>query len=188
MSVIRNLTDFNSMMLNQVLHEGMVAIDATLGNGYDAQRILQAIGKTGQLFGFDVQEDAIVMTRDKLRHLGYRNYKLFHMSHDCLLEMFDKDSIDFIVYNLGYMPGVNKTVSTAPDSTLMSIRQGLQLLKVGGIMSVSIYSGHESGKKEQAVLDPYFETLDTRTYHVTKYQFTNQPDSAPYVYWIERKK
>ena len=57
------------------LHEGSTAIDATLGNGYDAERLCALVGETGHVFGFDVQKEAVERTRQRL--------SLIHISATC---------------------------------------------------------------------------------------------------------
>ena len=52
------------------LHEGSTAIDATLGNGHDAERLCALVGETGHVFGFDVQKEAVERTRQRLADRG----------------------------------------------------------------------------------------------------------------------
>ena len=55
-----------------------------------------------------------------------------------------------IVYNLGYLPGSDKLLTTKTSSTLLSVEKALSLIAPNGAISITCYPGHEEGKKEEA--------------------------------------
>ena len=45
---------------------GGVYIDATMGNGYDTQFLCEMAGETGKVWAFDIQEQALKATKERL--------------------------------------------------------------------------------------------------------------------------
>lgn len=69
------MIEHKSVMLAEVLEflkceEGDIIVDCTLGGGGHAEAILERIGKDGKLIGLDVDEDAIKIASEKLKHFG----------------------------------------------------------------------------------------------------------------------
>ena len=87
------------------LREGSTAIDATLGNGHDAERLCALVGETGHVFGFDVQKEAVERTRQRLAGQGLLSRAtLFCAGHERMAELAPPGA-DAIVFNLGWLPG-----------------------------------------------------------------------------------
>lgn len=92
---------------------GKIALDATVGKGNDTLKLLKAVGDEGFVYGFDVQKDALNTAEELLK--DFKNYKLILDSH----ENIDKiEKFDLVIYNLGYLPGSDKKITTLKDSTL----------------------------------------------------------------------
>lgn len=91
------------------------------------------------------------------------------------------------VYNLGYLPGNNKEVTTVAHSTLKSIEIGLDLLGDNGLMIIALYSGHEEGKIEKDAVLQFTSKLPKNKYGVLHTEFTNRAKSAPSLVVIEKK-
>lgn len=164
-------------------------IDATLGNGQDTLKIAQRLGPKGRLYSFDIQKEAIERSQQLLEEADIKlpQIELIHDSHI----HFDRylapeEHVDFIIYNLGYLPRGDKSITTVADSTLQSVKIGLSLLKPYGMMVIAVYHGHEAGKEERDQLAQYLSTLDQRQYHVFCQQFINQKNNPPFLYLIER--
>lgn len=153
-----SLTELAQQFVGQALKPGAMAIDATVGNGHDTLYLAQQVGKTGQVFGFDVQQSALDHTRQRLReHQLETVAHLFHVGHEQLLNTLPTavpGRIDAAMFNLGYLPGSNKRVVTQPRSTLAALNQTVMSLRPGGLLSVLAYRGHAGGKEEyRAILD-----------------------------------
>ena len=52
-------------------HRGGVYIDATMGNGYDTQFLCEMAGETGKVWAFDIQEQALKATKERLESMGF---------------------------------------------------------------------------------------------------------------------
>lgn len=130
-------------------------IDATAGNGRDTLRLCELTGK-GKIYAFDVQAHAIQATKEYLHaHLSPEQLKRIHFEQRCHRQFpseITSESVGLVVYNLGYLPGGNKAVTTHVCSTLESIRQSKLLLISGGMISVTCYPGHAEGKREEEAL------------------------------------
>lgn len=164
-------------------------IDATLGNGQDTLKIAQRLGPKGHLYSFDIQKEAIERSQQLLEEADIKlpQIELIHDSHI----HFDRylapeERVDFIIYNLGYLPRGDKSITTVAESTLQSVKAGLLRLKPYGVMVIAVYHGHEAGKEERDQLAQYLSTLDQRQYHVFCQQFINQKNNPPFLYLIER--
>ncbi len=185
--MIRQLTEFTKNIWKLYLVEGMHVLDATLGNGEDAAFLCEKIGKEGIFDGIDIQEEAVSQSKLKLNQMGYDNFKLTLGNHKYIDSIYAGKSYDLIVYNLGYLPKSNKSCTTLLDSTAESIQKALNLIKVGGFISITTYRGHDEGVKEYQWLNLFTKQLDTKKYHAMKLEYMNQGDQTPSVILIERK-
>ena len=69
------------------LKEGEVAVDFTMGNGNDTLFLSKTVGEGGRVYAFDIQEDALVSTREHLVANGApENYTLICASHHLVEE------------------------------------------------------------------------------------------------------
>ena len=64
------------------LKEGDVAVDFTMGNGYDTEFLSKTVGESGHVYAFDIQQQAVDSTAKHLREVGCpENYTLICDSH-----------------------------------------------------------------------------------------------------------
>lgn len=165
---------------------GDTILDCTVGNGQDTLLLAKLVGPTGNVYGFDIQEVAINNTKKLLEETGIKtNVKLFLDSHEHIDKYIHKN-LNFIVYNLGYLPGGDKDIKTTPDSTIKSIKKALKLLKDNGVLLVTVYPGHKGGMEEKLSVEELFSNLDQKEFHVLKYEFINQINHPPILYFIEK--
>lgn len=168
-------------------------IDATLGNGFDTEKIIEQLGPKGAIYAFDIQKEAVERSRDRLQPIFNQPQEnrpeitLICDSHTQFAR-YITEPIDFIIYNLGYLPKGDKTITTQAHTTLESIKVGLQLLAPNGTMLIALYPGHPAGKVEKYHLEKYLSKLDQRQFHVLQEQFINQQNHPPLIYLIEKAK
>lgn len=161
---------------------GKIAVDATVGKGKDSLKLLEAVGDEGFLYGFDLQEEALDAANKLLK--DYKNYKLFLDSH----ENIDKiEKFDLVIYNLGYLPGSDKKITTLKDSTIVSLKKATEKISEGGIIIVVSYLGHENSFEERLGVDEFLKNLDQKIFKVEKREFYNQKNNPPIVYLVEKK-
>lgn len=182
--IIENVTLLTKMILRDVVKEGYKCIDATVGNGHDTLTLSDIVGDQGHIYGFDVQEQALEMTKEKLE--GRKNYSLFLMGHEHMKSVIE-GPIDFIIFNLGYLPKADKSITTKKTTTLQAIESSLDLLKCHGVLWIAIYPGHDAGKEEADAIEDYVSDLEQKSYSVVKMSFMNQRNNPPYIIGVEKK-
>lgn len=173
-----SVVDWTHQFLKQYVKEGDICIDATVGNGGDMLFLAQLAGKSGSVFGFDIQQLALDRTREKLEQYHEKG-QLYLDSHANMEQYFDQETVSAIVFNLGYLPGGDHSLATKADSTIRAIESGLMLLKKGGVISLCIYSGGDSGFEEKEAVLKYVKELDHRRYLVITNEFYNKPNHPP---------
>src|SRR5690554_2854277 len=80
-----------------------------------------------------------------------------------------KGKISGAIFNLGYLPGSDKSIVTKPKTTLQAINSILAELNKEGILVLVVYHGHSEGKKEKEQLLQFVQSLPQDSYHVLKY-------------------
>ena len=121
-----------------------------LGNGNDTLLLSQLCGESGKVLAFDIQEQALTATQKRL-NAGHvpENYRLLLESHANMAEYATPDSVSCIVFNFGYLPGGDHSLATRGETSIQALTQALTLLKKGGMISLCIYSGGDSGFEER---------------------------------------
>lgn len=173
--------------LDNFLLPGGSAIDATVGNGYDTLYLARKVGPGGRVYGFEIQEQALHNAAEMLQNEGFaETVKLFHTGHENIAQ-YITDEVDVIIFNLGYLPGGDHSIVTAPNTTVKAVTDGMALLKSGGVISLVIYTGHPGGEEEQLQLEQSLSKLDKQIFCVTKLNFLNR-NNAPYIIMIEKSR
>lgn len=184
-----NVVNLFQHLTRSVIEEGMTALDATVGKGNDTLFLSNLVGKAGKVYAFDIQKEAIELSKVKLQAeaLFSDNVTFILDSHANLSFYVREATVDVAVFNLGYLPSINKRVTTSADSTLIAIKQAMKALKSGGVLFVLCYRGHEAGAEEYDVLKPFFEAVSQVYYDVFYSEFVNQKNNPPVMWVIEKK-
>jgi predicted methyltransferase len=157
----RPLTRLVHELLATALQPGDLAVDATAGNGHDTLYLAQRVCPGGRVYAFDVQHRALDATAGKLYAAGLRDSVcLCRTGHQNLLQRIPAEwcgRVAAITFNLGYLPGGDKQITTAAASTLAALEQALQLLKNGGVLAVLAYRGHPGGAQETDAVQRWLE-------------------------------
>ncbi|WP_455203159.1 class I SAM-dependent methyltransferase [Kaarinaea lacus] len=158
-----SLTALAQQHLSEVIQAGDIVVDATVGKGEDTLFLANSVGEHGCVFGFDIQTQALRIAAEKLEQKGLSaRVRLVHKSHEHLgqyLLSCGVKSVKAIMFNLGYLPGGDKSLVTNVASTLMAVDAGITLLAPGGMMSVVIYTGHCGGVQEFEALTSWWQQL-----------------------------
>ena len=180
------LTELHKYFILRHLTEGDVAVDFTMGNGNDTLFLSRAVGESGRVYAFDIQEEALSSTRAHLEANGApENYTLICASHHRVKE-FVTEPIKAGMFNLGYLPrSGRKTVTTMRETTLPAVTAALELLAPDGVLIVAIYPGHEEGALEGEMLREYFSGLSKYRICPSEFKILNSPTS-PYFFLIEK--
>ncbi len=160
--------------------EGSFCIDATAGNGNDTAFLCRLCGDSGHVLAFDIQEQAILSTINRLNAEGFSHRADVILDSHCNMTKYaGTESIDCIVFNFGYLPGADHNISTKAGTSISAIETGLTLLKKGGLMSLCIYSGGDTGFEERDAILAYVKDLDSKRYTVLRMDYFNRPNNPP---------
>lgn len=186
--VLPQIIHFADNLAEKAIKPGDTVIDATMGNGHDTVKLAQWVGANGLVHAFDIQPQALQNTQEQLQTHGlFERCKLHLCGHQFMADAVN-ESVSVVLFNLGYLPGQDKLITTEATTTLLAIEQALTLLKESGVLIVVVYPGHEQGRIEQQALDQWVKQIDTRFYRSLRYQFENTAAPAPYVLAVEKLK
>lgn len=163
-------------------------IDATAGTGRDTLFLCSLLNQNGRVLAMDVQEEALVQTRKRLKLASCENQvKLVldgHQHMDCYCE---EESADLVMFNLGYLPGGDHSMATCADTTLEALEKSLRILKKGGLISLMIYSGGDTGFEEKDAVLAWLKGLDPHRFTVLVEDFYNKPNHPPLPVFIWKR-
>ena len=173
-----------------LVNPGDTVIDATCGNGHDTLVLAQTVltSSEGKLFALDLQQKAIdsakQMLSECLDKIIFNKVTFIKGCHSIFPREISPNSVKLITYNLGYLPGGDKTKTTQSETTLESIKNAQKLIQDGGAISITCYPGHEEGKKEEHHILTYCSTLDPKKWSCCHHRWTNR-SNAPSLLLIQ---
>ncbi|EOR23758.1 class I SAM-dependent methyltransferase [Cytobacillus oceanisediminis] len=182
---------FAHQLLGKAVSNGEIAIDATMGNGHDTVFLATLVGDNGKVFSFDIQKDALHATKEKLTSQKLQDIVSLHLcGHEHIMEIVPSTyhgKVSGAIFNLGYLPGGDKSIVTKAETTIAAIEQLLQILSKEGVIVLVIYHGHPEGAIERDKLIAYVENIDQQKAHVLRYQFINGINNPPFIIAIEKR-
>ena len=178
---------FARQLIESRLKNGGRALDGTAGNGRDTLFLAQLAGGSGKVWAFDIQAQALSNTAGLLRENGVEGQvELIAASHADLAD-YVREPLDAAMFNFGYLPGGDKTVTTTADSSVRAMQTAAALLAEGGLLTAVVYSGHPAGLAEAAAIEQWAAALPQEQYQVLHYRFTNQRNHPPQLLAIEKR-
>lgn len=188
---LERILPYSKTLLQKVVKRHDVVIDATAGNGHDTLYLAQLVGANGHVYSFDVQKEALLKTKEKLAMHDIHHVSLIHDGHQHVKQYVSKNHAGHIsaaIFNLGYLPGSDHSITTQGETTFTAINEMLDLLAVNGVIILVVYHGHEQGKHEKSFLQHELAKLDQKKVSVLQYQFLNQIGDAPFIIALEKMK
>lgn len=188
--MIPGILPFTRSLIERVVQPGDVVVDATMGNGLDTLFLAKLVQESGTVLAYDIQESALEKTKARLvEQQADQQVKLLLKGHEHVgdeLAQLDVQ-ISAAMFNLGYLPGSDKTVVTRPETTLTALKHLAQALKPGGMITIVIYWGHEGGALEKETLLKALRAWDQKEYNILQYAFINQDNHPPFLVAIEKR-
>lgn len=181
-----DLLELQKSFLLRHIGEGDTVADFTMGNGHDTLWLSNTVGKKGRVYAFDIQPQALESTRELLeREAVSRNYTLILDSHsEC--DKYIDTPIKAGVFNLGYLPGSDKKITTLHQTTRVAVEKAINMLAPDGILLIAVYPGHDEGTVEGNMLAEMLAGYNRRKYCCACFRILNSPIS-PFFYTIESK-
>ena len=177
---MEKVLDFVRNVISKRIKNSDICVDATCGRGNDTLFLAKTSKK---VYAFDIQKEAINASKELLK--DFENVIFINDSHENVFEYVTED-INIAMFNLGYLPKGDKSITTKSSSTINSIDAILKRLAVNGIVSVVCYPGHQEGYIESKELLEYLREINQKDYDIIRYDFINQINNPPFALIIER--
>lgn len=186
--MLKRVIAYAHELIEKSVNPGETVVDGTCGNGNDTLFLSKLVGYEGHVLAFDVQEQAIENTKELLKeHKATQNVTLLQESHQFVGNYLKEATLGGAIFNLGYLPGSDKTIITKPTSTIQAIDTIATYLKPGGLIVLVVYHGHPGGDHEKSELLNYVSGFEQKKFNVLQYGFINQKNNPPFVLAIEKK-
>lgn len=183
------LTEKVHQLLTEHLHDGDLAIDATAGNGHDTQFLAEQVGAAGTVIAIDIQQSAIQATHAKLSAAQLEDratlYCADHATQLKDLAQAQPASVAAIVFNLGYLPGSDKTIQTQSTTTERALDAAKALLRPKGLLCVTAYRGHPGGMDEAASVESWMHAQEASGCRLECH--IPQSNNTPPILWVLEK-
>lgn len=186
-NLITKTTELAMNITLAYISPGDIAIDATCGAGHDTLALASAVGKEGRVYAFDIQDAAISLTGKRVRSQGFGNVTLITGSFVSMGSYVPSDTASAVVFNLGYLPGGDHSITTEAETTVKGLDIALRTIRPGGIITVVLYDGHPEGSKEKKLVLEWAESLDPGMYHSVFTNMLNQKNDPPEILWVTKK-
>lgn len=185
---LQRVLQYAQNLLQMSIGEGDIAIDATAGNGHDTLFLANLVGDDGYVYAFDVQKEAVNATLHRLLDNSLEHRALVLRDGHENIGKYVTKPVAGAIFNLGYLPGSDHSIITKPNTTIQALESLLSLLKIGGVIVLVVYHGHEGGKEERDEVIRFVSELPQKSVHVLKYEFLNQKNDPPFVIALEKVK
>lgn len=176
---VADISELSHDIILKYLDNKNVAIDGTLGNGFDTDFLSKNFN---EVYSFEIQEGPCNEYKSK----NIQNVTVINDSHHKFKD-YVKGEVNCIMYNLGFLPKGDKTITTLHETSLKSIKDGLDMLASGGIMTICLYRGHNEGKKEETFILDYLSKLERKVFGVMTHTYLNRAKEAPLLVVVEKK-
>lgn len=174
-----NMTEKSHELLLPYMTKDSIAVDMTLGNGHDTLFFSKHVK---EVFSFDIQQQAIDVSLQLLNLHNVKNVNLIKDSHHNILNY--TKSFDVGIFNLGYLPGGDKAITTHFKTTFKAI--DILLSNSIKALVIVLYPGHEAGLIEHDFMNEYLSGLN-KDYEYNIIKNNHLSNRAPYIVFFTKK-
>lgn len=189
-NIYNNVNNYIKAIALRKIKTGSVVVDATVGNGNDILYLLKLIGREGIAYGFDIQDIAIKNTQEKIKidnnGVVPDNCILINDGHQ-FLDKYVNTQVNFIVFNLGYLPKGDHNIITTPANTIIAIEKSMKILKKSGCICIATYLSHKGGMDEYDAVTDFLKQVKQEEFNISKIEFINQRNNPPVLFLIEKR-
>ncbi len=189
---MKQVLAFAKQIIREALGPSDWAVDGTVGNGYDTAFLAECVGSTGRVYGFDIQAKALRTAHLRLKAQNLHDrVSLLEAGHEQMASLLPAEArgrIKAAMFNLGYLPGGDHTLSTRLFTTRQALESTLNLLCPGGRITVVLYPGHPGGQEECEGITAWAKAQDQRGTEILRYEFINQQNCPPRLLVLEKRR
>ena len=180
------LTTLAHDILRAVTPPGACTVDATAGNGHDTLFLARSVGATGYVLAVDRQAQAIAATNEAIAaariDASVTTVVADHRHLATLIDAHCTEAPTTIMFNLGYLPGSDKTLTTSAATTLPALDAALARLNPSaGVLSVMTYRAHPGGLAEHTAVLEWRDSLPRAQFRVSE---TAAPGEGPVLHLV----
>lgn len=185
--ILRSARYLADECIERAVKNGDIVVDATMGNGHDTEKLARLVGEKGHVYAFDVQEQAVNNTRTRLLEADLADRVTLYLASHAQMAELVLQPVRLVMFNLGWLPGGNKQITTRLESTLKAVSAALGILSPMGILCMCVYPGHEEGTRELQNLDRYFSSLQPQKFNCLRQTFINAGEGAPCCFIVQKQ-
>ena len=182
----KNAVEMTKKIMERTIFPGNIVIDCTVGKGNDTIKLAKLVGPYGKVYGFDIQNRALDLTKEKLKRENLLDRVILINDGHENLSNYIMEKVNFVVFNLGYLPEGDHSIITKAETTTMGLNDSLNALAQGGILLATCYTGHNGGLEEMNEVEEFLSKLNQKEYSTLKFQFINQINNPPILYGVEK--
>lgn len=179
---MKKITEIAHDLLCPYVHKQAVCADFTMGNGYDTLFFAKRAQK-GLVYAFDIQAEALKRTEALLK--DHRDPVKLILDNHIHMDHYIQKKLDAAVFNFGYLPNSDQSVTTDADNSLSAVQKAFQLCRRHALLVLVCYPGHKEGAKEAAAITAWCESLSNKTARMMKIAMVNKPQ-APFLFAVEK--
>ena len=115
--------------------------------------------------------------------------EIFHAGHETLADLLPALSLGRVraaTFNLGFLPGSDRRVTTRPGTTLAALTALVPFMAPGGVVSVAVYTGHPGGLEEGEAVAAWCAALDPAVWRAARYGQVNKRVNREELFLLER--
>lgn len=179
-----NAVAASRIYLEPALVKAFCVVDATAGNGHDTLFLCRQTPPECRIWAFDIQVAAIQSATELICSHGFAGKVRWIQDDHARMSEYIDVPIDAAVFNLGYLPGHDHSVTTHPQSLGLALTSLLGQLRPGGRVSLVAYPGHGPGLAEVEFVEDYLAECPQKIFVATRLAFINQRNNPAILYTI----
>ena len=176
------------LFLSQILPTAACVVDATAGNGHDTLYLCQNSPADCRIWSFDIQQEALSACGALLARHGVAHKANLILADHATMRDYIREPVDAAMFNLGYLPGHDHSLTTRPQSLRPALDELLALLAPEGLVTIVAYPGHKPGQEEIEFLEEYLGLLPQKLFAAAKFCYMNQKNSPAILYSIGKTR